>query len=75
MNIQRTNQLFEDGTLAEMYKAGFVSTTIFRYREIYLWVDAQIKTRQISTNQAAMEAEVKFAVSRGTIYTALKKFK
>lgn len=74
MNISKLNQLFDDGTLSDMYKAGFISSKIFEAREIYLWVDAQMRSRKISKQKAVLEAEVKFNRGRSTIYAAIKKF-
>jgi hypothetical protein len=45
MNIQLANTLFNDGVLTAMYKAGFITTKVFTYREIYLWVTAQMQMR------------------------------
>lgn len=42
--------------------------------EIFLWVDAQVKTRNISKTQAALEAEVKFHKDESTIWRALRSF-
>jgi hypothetical protein len=41
-----------------MYKAGFITANIFTYREIYLWVPAQMKIRSITKNQAVLEANL-----------------
>ena len=49
MNITKANKLFDEGTFTQMYKAGFITYKVFLYREIYLWVQAQIKTRQHHT--------------------------
>jgi hypothetical protein len=74
MDIRVANALFDDGTFLEMYKAGFITSKVFTYREIYLWVDAQMKTRRISKNQAVLEAEVKFRKSEVTIWAAMRSF-
>ena len=74
MDIRVANALFDDGTFTEMYKAGFITSKVFIYREIYLWVDAQMKTRGISKNQAVLEAEVKFRKSEVTIWSAMRSF-
>lgn len=52
--------LFDDGTISALYRAGFISKKPFLYRDIFLWVDAQLKIRGISKNRAVLEAEVKF---------------
>lgn len=75
IDIQIANALFDDGTFTKLYKAGFISDKVFLYREIYLWVDAQMTSRGISKNKAVLEAEIKFGKGRSTIYEALAKFK
>ena len=74
MNIQIANTLFDDGIFTAMYKAGFITTKVFVYREIYLWIEAQVKTRGITKNQAVLEAEVKFMKDERTIWRALNSF-
>jgi len=74
MDIQTANQLFDQGVLSAMYKAGFITTKVFTYREIYLWVNAQVQTRSITKNQAVLEAEVKFEKDERTIWRALNCF-
>ncbi len=74
MTLQAANALFDEGVFGELYKAGFVTETIFVSREIYLWVNAQMTTRSITKNQAVLEAEVKFGKDESSIWRALKKF-
>ncbi|HVW14926.1 MAG TPA: hypothetical protein VHB54_13915 [Mucilaginibacter sp.] len=74
MNITLANTLFNDGIFSEMYKAGFITDKIFIYREMYLWVHAQIQTRGISKNQAVLEAGGKFGRDERTIWRALNCF-
>jgi hypothetical protein len=74
MNIKIANTLFDEGVFSSLYKAGFITTKVFIYREIYLWVYAQVKTRGITKNQAVMEAEVKFRKDERTIWRALNSF-
>ncbi|WP_179415535.1 hypothetical protein HDF19_21790 [Mucilaginibacter sp. E4BP6] len=74
MNITTANSLFDEGTFSAMYKAGFITTKVFIYREIYLWIQAQIKTRNLSKRQAVLEAEVKFKKDERTIWRALNSF-
>jgi hypothetical protein len=74
MNIKIANTLFDDGIFSAMYKAGFITTKVFVYREIYLWVQAQIKTRGISKNHAVLEAEIKFEKDERTIWRAMNCF-
>lgn len=74
MNITLANNLFNDGIFSEMYKAGFITDKIFIYREIYLWVHAQMQTRSISKNQAVLEAAGKFGRDVRSIWRALNCF-
>lgn len=74
MNIKLANTLFDDGIFSAMYKAGFITDKVFLYREVYLWVNAQIQTRGIKKNQAVLEAEVKFMKDERTIWRALNSF-
>ena len=74
MNIQTANTLFDQGVFTAMYKAGFITTKVFTYREIYLWVNAQVQTRGITKNQAVLEAEAKFEKDERTIWRAMNCF-
>lgn len=74
MNIKTANALFDEGIFSELYKAGFVTNKLFTYREIYLWVQAQMQIRDITKNQAVLEAEVKFDKDERTIWRALNSF-
>jgi hypothetical protein len=74
MNIKIANTLFDDGVFSAMYKAGFITTKVFTYREIYLWVHAQVKTRGVTKNLAVLEAEIKFMKDERTIWRALNSF-
>ncbi|WP_342644633.1 hypothetical protein [Mucilaginibacter sp. CSA2-8R] len=74
MTIQTANSLFDNGTLADLYKAGFLSEKIFLYREIYLWINAQIFARGISKNRAVFEAQEFFDRDQRTIWRALNNF-
>jgi hypothetical protein len=74
MTIKLANTLFDDGVFSAMYKAGFITDKVFLYREIYLWVGAQMQMRGIKKNQAVLEAEVKFMKDERTIWRALNSF-
>ena len=74
MNIKLANTLFDDGVFSAMYKAGFITAKVFIYREIYLWIEAQRKTRGLNKRQAVLEAEVKFMKDECTIWRALNSF-
>jgi len=75
LNIQTANALFNDGIFSAMYKAGFITSKVFLYREIYLWVQAQVKTRGITKRQAVLQAAIKFNKDERTIWRALESFK
>jgi len=74
LSIQTANTLFEEGTFSAMYKAGFITAKVFLYREIYLWINAQLKTRNITKHKAVLEAEIKFKKDERTIWRALNSF-
>ena len=74
MNINLANALFDDGVFSELYQSGFITEKIFAYREIYLWVHAQMQVRGLTKNKAVMEAEVKFGKDERTIWRALQCF-
>ena len=74
MNIKLANTLFDDGVFSALYKAGLITAKIFTYREIYLWINAQMKIRGISKRQAVLEAEVKFNKDERTVWRALNSF-
>jgi len=74
MNISKANILFDNGIFSELYKAGFITSKVFIYREIYLWVQAQMQTRGITKRQAVLEAEITFSKDERTIWRALNSF-
>ncbi|TSD67596.1 hypothetical protein FFF34_009455 [Inquilinus sp. KBS0705] len=74
MNIQLANTLFDEGVFSAMYKAGFITTKVFLYREIFLWINAQMQTRGLTKYQAVLEAELKFDKDKRTIWRALDSF-
>lgn len=74
MNIKLANTLFNDGIFSDLYKAGFITAKVFLYREIYLWVHAQMQTRKLTKRQAVLEAEIKFMKNERTIWRALESF-
>jgi len=74
LSIRTANKLFEDGIFSAMYRAGFISSKVFLYREIYLWIQAQLQTRGISKNKAVVEASIKFNKDERTIWRALNSF-
>ena len=74
MNITTVNTLFDQGIFTELYKAGFINAKLFTYREIYVWVQAQMQARNLTKNQAVLEAEIKFKKDERTIWRALNSF-
>lgn len=74
MNIKLANTLFDDGIFSALYKAGFITTKVFIYREIYLWVQAQIQIRGVTKRQAVLEAGDKFDKDERTVWRALNSF-
>ena len=74
MDINLANTLFDEGIFSAMYKAGFITAKVFIYREIYLWINAQIQTRGISKRQAVLEASDKFNKDERTIWRVLNCF-
>lgn len=74
MNIKLANTLFDEGVFSAMYKAGFITSKIFTYREIYLWINAQMQIRCITKRQAVLEAGGKFEKDERTIWRALNCF-
>jgi len=74
MNIKLANTLFDDGIFSALYKAGFITTKVFIYREIYLWVQAQMQTRNLPKRQAVLEAGSKFDKDERTVWRALNSF-
>lgn len=74
MNIKIANTLFDEGTFSAMYKAGFITAKVFTYREIYLWINAQMQIRGLNKRQAVLEAEIKFKKDERTVWRALNSF-
>ena len=74
MDIKLANTLFDNGVFSAMYKAGFITARIFAYREIYLWIHAQVQIRRITKRQAVLEAEIKFKKNERTVWRALNSF-
>jgi hypothetical protein len=74
MNIKLANTLFDDGIFSALYKAGFITTKVFIYREIYLWVQAQMQTRSLTKRQVVLEAGGKFDKDERTVWRALNSF-
>jgi len=66
--------LFNNGVMSELYKAGFIGVKPFLYRDIYLYVDMQMKVNGICKTQAVIKASEKFKKAEQTIWNALKAF-
>jgi hypothetical protein len=74
MDIKLANTLFDEGIFSALYKAGFITAKVFIYREIYLWIQAQMQTRGRSKRQAVLEAGGKFDKDERTIWRVLNTF-
>lgn len=66
--------LFNNGLMSELYRAGFIGTKPFLYRDIYLFVDMLMKVKKVCKTAAVMEAAIKFDKSEQTVWTAIKSF-
>jgi uncharacterized protein Smg (DUF494 family) len=73
--FQTLLQLKNNGTLKHLVLNGLMSSKVFMYLEIYLWVDARSKTTQQSLNAIVTDAEITFGVCRKTIWNALRIIK
>jgi hypothetical protein len=73
--LQTLLQLKNSGVLKHLVLNGLMSPKIFMYLEIYLWVDARVKTSGKSLNTIITDAEVVFGVCRRTVWNALKAVK
>lgn len=72
-NIEIINELDKQGKLRQLIKAGFFPCKIFTHRDIYYYVDAQIKSG-ISKAEAVKQAGVQFDTTNRTIYRVLNSF-
>lgn len=70
--LQLLNSLFESGVYDQLYKAGLISSKVSFYRDIYLYVDAQMRINGRRKTQAVIAASVKFDCTTVTVYSALK---
>lgn len=70
--IEQLNQIFESGLYLQLHKAGLMPSKISNYRDYYLYVDAQIKTRGLSKRKAILEASVIYGIDERIIWRALK---
>lgn len=64
------NELFKTGLYVKLLKVGLVSPKIATYRDYFLYVDAQIRTRGIAKTKAFKEAAGFYNVDEKTIRTA-----
>lgn len=72
-NIDIINDLDKQGKLRQLIKAGFFPCKMFLHRDIYFYVDAQIKSG-VSKTEAVEMAQVQFNKDRSTIYRVLNSF-
>ena len=70
--IEQLNALFESGLYAKMLKAGLMPVKISTYRDYYLYVDAQVKTRKVSKTQAVKETAAFYNTEERSVWRALK---
>lgn len=66
--------LFNNGVMSEMYKAGLIGTKPFFYRDVYLWVDMQMKVKGVCKTAAVTMASEKFDCNEKTVWNALRAF-
>jgi len=66
--------LYDDDVMQGLFKAGFITSKVFLHRDIFLWVSAQIKVRNIDRLQIIKEAAAKFDCSTRTISRAIDVF-
>ena len=65
-------ELKEKGELKKMVEAGLMSAKVYMYLEIYLWIDARVKTTGKNITTVALDAEEEFSVKRTTVWTAIR---
>lgn len=70
--MNRLLELNKNGVLKELVQAGIISPSILSHVEIYLFVDAKIKSGS-KIMEAKYYASDKFNVSLSTIYRAIKQ--
>lgn len=68
-------ELDRDGTLKAFVNGGFISTKVYMYMEIYMWIDAKMKTTGKNISTIVTDAEIAFNVSRQTVWTVIKVMK
>lgn len=64
-------ELEKNGVLKKLTSAGFISTKLFLYYEIYLEVDKRKKTTKLSQSKIVADVADVFRVSEQTIYRAI----
>ena len=75
LTVLQALELFDNGIMTGLFNRGFISAKIFIYKDIYLWVNAQIKTRKTSKMIIIDQAANKFKTSSATVRRALNAFK
>lgn len=70
--LQTLLSLKNNGTLKQLVLSGLMSPKVFMYLEIYLWIDARIKTGTKSLSGLVSDAEIVFDVSSATVWRSLR---
>ncbi len=73
--MQTLLQLKQNGTLKHLVLNGLMSHKVFLYLEIYMWIDARLKTSTQSIKTVVNDAEITFQISRATVWRAIKVIK
>ncbi|WP_448702744.1 hypothetical protein ACFGVR_10360 [Mucilaginibacter sp. AW1-3] len=68
-------QLKNNGTLNHMVRNGLMSSKVLMYLEIYMYIDARVKTTGKNVATLVQEAEIAFQVSRATVWRSVKIIK
>ena len=74
MSPDRIIQLYKDGTLTELCRAGYVATNTLQHIEMFLRYDALIKSGHAKTDAAVFVAE-EFKVDFRTVQRAVRKLR
>lgn len=72
--LELIENLEKQGLLKPCVLHGLISPQIYTDREIYLFIDSQLKSG-IKMKATLLNAEDKFRVCRATIYNSLKRVK
>lgn len=73
--FQKLIELKESGFLSQMVKSGLMSSKVYVYLEIYMWVDARKTVTKKTLSDVVAEAEAYFGKSSSTIWRAVRVIK